>query len=79
MPEKSMKLIDLRKDQKGIIVSILGGRRVTQKLTDMGLTPNTEFKIEKKGHLCPIEISIRGSKLALGYGIATKILVRVKE
>jgi len=79
MSEKSMKLIDLKKDQKGIIVSISGGRRVAQKLTDMGLTPGTEFKIEKKGHLCPVEISVRGSKLALGYGVAAKILIRVKE
>ena len=79
MSEKSMKLIDLKKDQKGIIVSILGGRRVTQKLTDMGLTPGTEFKIEKKGYLCPVEISVRGSKLALGCGIVAKIIVRVKE
>jgi len=51
MSEKSMKLIDLKKGQKGIIVSISGGRRVTQKLIDMGLTPDTEFKIEKKGRL----------------------------
>jgi Fe2+ transport system protein FeoA len=45
----------------------------------MGLTPGTEFKIEKKGYICPVEISVRGSKLALGYGVAAKILVRVKE
>lgn len=79
MSKKSVKLIDLKKDQKGIIVSISGGRRVAQKLTDMGLTPYTEFKIEKKGRLSPVEISVRGSKLALGYGVAAKIIVRVKE
>jgi len=79
MPEKSMKLIDLKEGQRGIIVSVLGGRSVTQRLTDMGLTPGTEFKMIRKGRLCPVEISVRGSKLALGYGVAAKILVKVKE
>ena len=74
-----MKLIDLKEGQRGIIVSVLGGRSVTQRLTDMGLTPGTEFKMIRKGRLCPVEISVRGSKLALGYGVAAKILVKVKE
>jgi len=79
MPEKSMKLTDLKQGQKGIIFSIVGGRRVTQRLTDMGLTPGTEVKMLRKGRWCPIEISIRGSNLVLGYGVARKILVKVKE
>jgi ferrous iron transport protein A len=79
MPEKTMTLIDLKEGQKGIIVSVLGGRGVTQRLTDMGLTPGTEFKMLRKGRLCPVEISIRGSKLAIGCGVASKILVKVKE
>ena len=79
MSEKSMKLIDLKEGQKGIIISILGGRSVNQRLTDMGLTPGTEFKMVRKGRLCPVEISVRGSELALGCGVAAKILVKVKE
>jgi len=79
MPEKSMKLTDLKEGQKGIIISILGGRSVTQRLTDMGLTPGTEVKMLRKGHWGPVEIFVRGSNLALGYGVATKILVKVKE
>jgi ferrous iron transport protein A len=79
MPKKSMKLIDLKQGQKGIIVSILGGHNVTQRLTDMGLTPGTEFKMIRKGRLCAVEISVRGSELALGCGVAAKILVKVKE
>jgi len=79
MPEKSIRLIDLKQGQKGIIVSVLGGCEVTQRLVDMGLTPGTEFKMVRKGRLCPVEISVRGSKLALGCGVASKILVKVKE
>jgi len=79
MSEKSMKLIDLKQGQKGIIISVLGGRGVTQRLIDMGLTPGTEFKMLRKGRLCAVEISVRGSKLAIGCGVAAKILVKVKE
>ena len=79
MPEKSVKLTDLKEGQKGIIICVLGGRSVTQRLTDMGLTPGTEFKMVRKGRLCPVEISVRGSKLAIGCGVAAKILVKVKE
>jgi len=79
MSEKSMRLIDLKEGQKGIISSIVGGRHATQRLTDMGLTPGTEVKMLRKGNWCPVEISVRGSNLALGYGVARKILVKVKE
>ena len=79
MAEKLMKLTDLKENQKGNILSIIGGRHATQRLTDMGLTPGTEVKMLRKGRWCPIEISVRGSMLALGYFIAKKILVKVKE
>ena len=79
MPEKTVPLIDLRIGQKAVIVSIQGGRRVTQRLADMGLTPGTEIELLRNGRLCPVEISVRGSKLALGCGISRKILVKVKK
>jgi ferrous iron transport protein A len=79
MSTEQMKLTDLKEGQKGIIVSILGGRNVTQRLTDMGLTPGTEFKMSRRGRLCPVEISVRGSRLAIGCGVASKILVEAKE
>jgi Fe2+ transport system protein FeoA len=78
MPKKTVTLISLKENQNGVITSISGGRNVIQRLTDMGLTPGTEIKILRNDILCPIEISVRGSKLALGRGIAAKILVKVK-
>ena len=79
MPEKTMKLIDLKQGQKAIIFSIEGGRNVNQRLTDMGLTPGTELEMVRKGRLCPVEIFIRETNLAIGCGVASKILVKVKE
>lgn len=59
---------------------IRGGRQVLQRLLDMGLTPGTPIKVERAAPLKgPIEISVRGSKLALGRGIATNVFVEPVE
>jgi DtxR family Mn-dependent transcriptional regulator len=42
----------------------------------MGLTPNTKITLLKVAPFDgPIEVSVRGSKLAIGRGIATKVFV----
>jgi ferrous iron transport protein A len=71
-------LIDLKEGEKAIIISIRGGIGVAQRLTDMGLTPGTEITVIKSAFFGPIEISVRGSTLAIGRGIASKILVERK-
>ena len=48
-----------------------------RRLAEMGLTPNTEVKVVRRGLFRgPIEVEVRGVSLALGYGLASKILVR---
>jgi len=60
----------------GKISFIRGGHTVLQRLLDMGLTPGTPIKIERMAPLNgPIEICVRGSKLALGRGIAANVFV----
>ena len=71
-------LIDLKEGEKAVVVCVKGGRGVIQRLTDMGLTPHTEITVIKSVFFGPIEISVRGSKLAIGRGIAAKILVERK-
>jgi len=75
-----ISVIELEPGQKGIIASIRGSRKITQRLADLGLTPETAIAILKTAPLNgPIEISVRGSKLAIGREIAEDILVRVGE
>lgn len=50
-------------------------RAVVKRLCDLGLTPGIIFtKLEGYGR-GPVVIMIRGTNLALGYGVASKILV----
>ncbi len=50
-------------------------RAVVKRLCDLGLTPGIVLtKMEGQGR-GPVVIMVRGTKLALGYGVASKILV----
>jgi DtxR family Mn-dependent transcriptional regulator len=53
---------------------------VTQRLADLGLTPQASVSILKTAPFNgPIEVAVRGSKLAIGREIAENILVEAKE
>jgi DtxR family Mn-dependent transcriptional regulator len=72
-------ITELKPGQKGIIASIQGNRKVAQRLADLGLTPETAVYMLKTAPLNgPIEVAVRGSKLAIGREIAENILIRVK-
>jgi Fe2+ transport system protein FeoA len=50
------------------------GRRLTHRLTELGLTPGVELSIlQDNGG--PLLISVRGSRIAIGRGMAQKIQV----
>ncbi|MEM3437528.1 MAG: FeoA family protein [Nitrososphaerales archaeon] len=73
-------LTALKDGEKGIITSIepdyrrcLGFKR---RLMDLGLIPGTEVIVVKSAPFNgPLEVSVRGSRFALGRGIARRIFV----
>jgi len=72
-------LTDLEDGQTGIIVSIAGGKKASKRLADLGLTPGTEIKVVGRALFSgPVQIEVSGSKLVLGRGLASKILVGLK-
>jgi len=74
--ENLLALSELSPGQSGKIQFIRGGHSVLQRLLDMGLTPSTKITLLKAAPFeGPIEIAVRGSKLAIGRGIATKVFV----
>jgi DtxR family Mn-dependent transcriptional regulator len=59
---------------------IRGEHRTLQRLLDMGLTPGTPIRIERIAPLKgPIEVCVRGSKVALGQDIAANVFVEFDE
>jgi DtxR family Mn-dependent transcriptional regulator len=72
-----LSLIDLKEEEEGEIFSIDTGASSRRRLEEMGLTPGTKIKIKKSAPFRgPVEISVRGSTLAIGRGIASKIFVK---
>lgn len=71
-------LIKLQRGVEAKVISISGGRFASKRLADLGLTPGTKIKVLRKAPFFgPVEIEVRGSKLVLGRGLATKILVKI--
>lgn len=89
-----LRLSDLRNGESGTINSVgVGrgrgrgdGRRVgrgwgfRKRLEDMGLTPGTKVTVVKSAPFNgPLEVYVRGSRLAIGRGMAERIFVEVKR
>ena len=54
--------------------------RCARRLNDLGLTPGTKVTVVKSAPFNgPLEVSVRGSLLAIGRGMAGRILVDVKR
>ena len=54
--------------------------RCVKRLTDLGLTPGTNVTVVKSAPFNgPLEVCVRGSRLAIGRGMASRILVDVKR
>jgi Fe2+ transport system protein FeoA len=70
-----MPLSMVSSDEIVKIVSIRAGWGLQRRLADMGLTPGVEVRVMNKEGRGPVVLDIRGSRLALGHGIAHKIMV----
>ena len=66
----------LKENQEGTIAFIRGDNKVLRKLLGLGLTPGTKISVSRivplKG---PMEIDVRGSRLALGDKVAADVFV----
>ena len=73
-----MSLIELKDGQTGIIVSIAGGKKASKRLAGLGLNPGAEIKVVGRTLFSgPVQIEVCGSKLVLGRGLASKILIEL--
>ena len=76
---KKIFLSQLKEGQEATIIAVTAGWRATKRLSDLGMVPQTRVKVLRKAILGPIEIEVRGSRFALGKGLASKVLVTVTK
>ncbi len=73
---KVVSMSSLKEKQEGTIAFIRGDNKVLRRLLDMGLTPGTKITVSRIAPLKgPMEIAVRGSKLALGDEIVCNVFV----
>ena len=68
------KLTDLREGNTGRVDKITAGRGATKRLYEMGFNTGARVKIVKNDS-GPVIVSLNGNKVALGRGLASKIVL----
>jgi len=57
------------------VIRIVGGKGIIRRLIEMGFTPGENVKILHSDFSGPILVNVKGSRVALGRGVAMKIIV----
>ena len=78
--ENLIPIMDLKQNQEGRIAFIRGDYKVIKKLLDMGITMGAIINVVKVSPLNEsIEVSIKGSKLAIERDIACNVFVKIED
>jgi Fe2+ transport system protein FeoA len=73
---KKISLAQMKMNQKGRVVEILGGTNLQNRLMNMGVYTGKEVtKLSHIGLRGPVVIKTGRSILALGHGAAVKIII----
>jgi DtxR family Mn-dependent transcriptional regulator len=71
-----VSIASLKEKQEGKVAFIRGDNKALRRLLDLGLTPGTRISVNRIAPLKgPIEVRVRGSRLALGDDIACNVFV----
>ncbi|MEA1936318.1 MAG: FeoA family protein [Thermodesulfobacteriota bacterium] len=57
------------------VVSLSGGRGMQERLISMGLGPGSEIEVMRRGAPGPFIVAVGETRLAVGAGMAQKIMV----
>ena len=73
-----LALSQMQSDQTGTVIQILGGRGLIRRLDALGIRPGKKVtKISSTLFRGPITLRTNQTQVALGFGMANKILVEI--
>lgn len=68
----------LKPGQSGVVRSVEGGRGIVAKLEAMGLRPGKVVtKVSSQFMAGPVTVAVDGRQVAMGRGIAARVMVEV--
>lgn len=74
MKRRLKPLIHLPIGVKGIVKDIRGGKKARSRLSDLGIIKDARVKVVQNSN-GPLIISLADNKVALGFGMANKVMV----
>ena len=77
---KQISLIHLRRRQSGRVIQIMGGYGMIRRLSALGIRPGKRItKVSAMFMRGPVTVKVGGIEIALGFGMASRIMVEVEE
>lgn len=76
-PPLNIPLTSLQPGQRARLVRIEGGHQVVHRLSELGLTPGVELEVLQRNGGGPLLLAVRDTRLAIGRGMADRVLVEV--
>ena len=73
--QQVLRLSDLDAEEKGVVLSLQNGRAVNNRLVSLGFTPGVMVEMIQNYGRGPLMVTVRGTRVALGRGEASKIMV----
>ena len=58
------------------LVQVCGGKEFVNRMMEMGLVPGSRLQVESGNMRGPVVVVVKGVRLALGHGMAHRVLVR---
>jgi DtxR family Mn-dependent transcriptional regulator len=78
--ENLISILDLKEHNRAKVSFIRGDYNIIRRLLDMGITIGAIISVIKVAPLGgPVEVAVRGSKLAIGHDIASNVFVEACE
>ncbi len=69
-------LSNLRPGESGVVINLQGGPNFRSRLYAMGLSPGATVQVVNVYNPGPVVVEVGGARLALGRGMASRVLVR---
>ena len=81
MPDgKQIPLSRMEAGQSGIVIQIQGGRGLISRLSSLGIRPGQRVtKVSSMFMRGPVTIQVGNAQVAIGFGMANRIIVELGE
>jgi Fe2+ transport system protein FeoA len=71
-----MSLSEIEPGKSAVVESILGGKKLRQKLVNLGMIPGAIVQVVRANRMGPMVLYVQGSQIMIGQGMAKRIYVK---